>query len=380
MRLRSILLVAGASLAGSASLASAQGSLSSLGFGYPVGGMSTRVSGTAGAFGEFDALSPFNPASLGGVTRTVISVQTEPEFRTLRLNGVSEKTTSQRIPLLSVIFPARRNIAVGLSASSFLDRSYSTVTTGAAVIDGVTLPTTDHLDIRGAIANLRAAVGWQVNERFRVGVAGHLFTGDNVAARDRRFADTLAFGSVLDSSRVIYFGTGLSVGGEMRVVRGLAASLSYRIGNGIDARIRDTVRTKGNVPNRLAGALRYDGIPGSVFAVGFEQVDWSRMASLGSDLITTRDAMNWHIGAEVAGPKLRNSAMLVRAGFARNELPFSTSSQAVSETRFSAGLGVPIAREAASLDFSIQRANRSLQGGGAKESAWLLGVGLQIRP
>lgn len=376
----STVLVAAASL-GIASTVSAQGNLSSLGFGYPVGGWSTRVAGTAGAFQEFDAISTTNPSALGGVVRTVVTVQAEPEFRTVSLGSVRERTTSQRIPLLTVLLPARRGFAVSLAASSFLDRSYTTTTAGSATIDGADVPTVDRFDMRGAIGDLRAAVGWQINQRFRVGLAGHVLTGEHVASRERTFADTLRFGSVLDSARATYFGTAVSVGGEVRLFKGISAHGSYRAGSGFDASVRDTVRAQGDVPNRMGVALRYDGIVGSVFAVGVEQVNWSGMGRLGSDQVTAFDAQNVFAGAEVAGPRLRGYPVLVRAGFARNELPFGTpSGERVRESRLSAGLGLPVARDAASLDLSVQRANRSVVGGAAKESAWLLGVGLQIRP
>jgi hypothetical protein len=358
----------------------AQGSLGSLGFGYPVGGLSTRAAGTAGAFGDFDPLSPLNPAALGGLQRMVLSAQTEPEYRTLTLNGVNERTTIQRIPLIAVLFPFRGGLALGLSASSFLDRSYSMITTGSAMIEGVPVPTNDRLDIRGAIGDMRAAVGWQINPRFKVGLGGHVFTGENVAVRERTFADTLLFGSVLDSSRVNYFGTALSVGGEVRIVKGLSAIGSYRTGNSLKSRIRDSVRTTAEVPDRIGAALRYDGITGATFSLGIEQVKWSSMASLGSGLTTAQDANNVRGGVEVQGPQFRGSPIFLRAGFARNELPFSVSAERVKETRYSTGFALPIARDAATIDFSLQRANRALANTGAKESAWLLGFGVQIRP
>lgn len=358
----------------------AQGSLSTLGFGYPVGGMSTRVSGTAGAFGEIDALTPANPASVGGILRTVISAQAEPEFRTLRLSGVREKTSAQRIPLVSVLFPARRGVAVGLSASSFLDRSYTLNTTGSASVEGSTLTTTDILNVRGALGKLTGAVGWQANNRIKVGLAGHLFTGDNLVARQRTFDDTLQFGNVIDTSAVTYFGTALTVGGDVRIFKGLAGTLSYRTSGGLDARVRDTVRASANVPSAMGASLRYDGIPGTVFALAHEQIAWSKMTGLGSNLTRAQDASNWRFGAETSGPKWRGLPLIVRAGYARNELPFSVSAEQVKETRWSAGLGIPIASEFGTLDFSLQRANRQLPGSTARESAWLFGVGLQVRP
>lgn len=364
----------------SASPLGAQGSLSSLGFGYPVGGMSTRAAGTGGAFGEFDPLSAINPASLGGLSRLVVSAQTEPEYRTVHVGSVREKTTAQRLPLISLIFPAGRGVAVGVSASTYLDRSYSTVTSGEVVFDGQKISTTDRTDVRGSIADLRAAAGWQLNSRFSVGASGHLITGDNLVSLERSFSDSLRFGDVLDSSRVEYFGTALSVGGEWRVLKGLAAIASYRMGNGIDSRIRDTVRTSATVPNRIGAAIRYDGIPGSVFAVGIDQQQWSSLRGLGSTLVQPNDATNWHAGAELTGPRFLGSQLLMRAGYAKNELPFGIGSSVVEERRISVGMGLPIANERAGFDFSLQRANRTLSGNVSRESAWLLGFGVQIRP
>ncbi len=363
-----------------ASTARAQGSIGTQGFGYPVGGGSVRTNGTGGAFAEFDALTPTNPAALGGISRTVITAQVEPELRKLTANGVSEKSNLQRVPLIMLIFPARHGVAIGVSATSFLDRTFSTTTSGSALIDGSAVPTSDQTDVRGAINDLRAGAGWQISPRFRVGVAGHLYTGENRATRERTFADTLAFGSVLDSSRVTYFGTALSVGGEATLGKGFTALASYRRGNEINARIRDTIVSQASVPTRTGVALRYDGIVGSVFAVGMEQISWSEMASLGSTTTTATDAMNWHAGAEVAGPKFRGLPLLVRAGYARNELPFGTPGQTAKENRLTAGLGLPVAGEDATLDLSVQRANRTMSGSGFKESAWLLGIGIQIRP
>jgi len=358
----------------------AQGTLSGLGFGYPVGGTSTRTAATGGAFGEFDPLSPINPASLGGIQRTIVTAQTEPEFRTLRFGNVKESTTSQRVPLIMLVFPSSHGLAFSVSGTTFLDRSYTTVTTGSVLVEGNSIATNDRSDVRGSIADLRAGAGWRINSRFRVGLGGHLFTGDNLVARRRTFADTLTFGSVDDSSRVTYFGMAVSVGGEVQLAKGLAVQASFRSGGSLDSRIRDTVRTQGSVPNRAGLSLRYDGIAGSTFALGVEKNAWSQIKGLGSDLVQAHDATNLHAGAEVAGPRLRGFPIMLRAGYAKNELPFGVNSQTVKESRFTGGFGLPLARDVASVDFSIQRANRSLTGGGIKESAWMLGFGIQIRP
>ncbi|MGE5750306.1 MAG: hypothetical protein ACM31F_10130, partial [Gemmatimonas sp.] len=45
-----------------ANAAGAQGTLSTQGFGYPTGQLSTRALANGGGIGEFDADSPINPA------------------------------------------------------------------------------------------------------------------------------------------------------------------------------------------------------------------------------------------------------------------------------------------------------------------------------
>ncbi|HYW29964.1 MAG TPA: hypothetical protein VE869_00560 [Gemmatimonas sp.] len=360
--------------------AGAQGSLSSQGFGYPVGGLSTRATGTAGAFGEFDVISPRNPAALGGLRSTLMSAQTEPEFRTLQLGDVRERTTAQRVPLLLVGFPAGRGFGVAFSATTFLDRSFTTVTQGSVVIDGKTLETRDRVDARGSIADLRAAVGWTINRIVRVGVAGHLFNGDNTVASLREFTDSASFGGVVDTSRAEFFGTALSVGADVRVARGFFATLSYRTGNSLESRIQDSVRSRASVPDRLGASLRYEGIPGSVFAVGIEQQKWTSMQALGSSAVQAHDVTNWNAGVETLGPRLLGNSTQLRAGYASGTLPFGVGNQTVRESRIAGGIGLPVAGQSAVIDLSVQRALRKLGGSAGRESAWLLGIGIQIRP
>ena len=49
-----------------ATTAAAQGTISTQGFGYPTGGLSTRAAAGGGAFGEFDFSTSRNPSSLLG--------------------------------------------------------------------------------------------------------------------------------------------------------------------------------------------------------------------------------------------------------------------------------------------------------------------------
>ena len=112
-------------LAGVADLARAQGNVSTLGQGYPPGQLSTRDLGSGGAFGEIDAESPINPAALGAWGTIGLHFQYDPEFRTVTANGVTERTTTNRFPVLVGAIPIG-HFTVGLSFSTLLDRTWET--------------------------------------------------------------------------------------------------------------------------------------------------------------------------------------------------------------------------------------------------------------
>ena len=82
------------------SLALAQGTLSTQGFGYPTGSLSTRTLGTGGALGEIDPLSVSNPSSILNLGGTALYFQAEPEYRKLSTRGQSESSTIARYPLI----------------------------------------------------------------------------------------------------------------------------------------------------------------------------------------------------------------------------------------------------------------------------------------
>ena len=363
--------------------ANAQGNISMLGFGYPTGGMSTRVSGTAGALAEFDALTPQNPASLVRISRSAFAAQAEPEYRTFSLSSVKESSTIPRLQLLALGLRVSSRAVISLSAANFLDRSYSTISTGSATIEGQSLPTSDITVVKGSISDLRAGVGYSLSPRLSIGVAAHAFTGSNKLNLTRRFADTLLFGSVTDTSAIDFFGSAFSFGAQLSIPHGFMASASYRKGFRIEGESRNSIIKHATIPDRLSGGLMYTGIAGSAFAVNVEHINWTSMAALGSSSVQAHDATNWSVGAEISAGKIHGSPVLLRAGTGHTQLPFGANNGIASETRFGGGIALPISaagREPAVIDFSLQRANRKLTGSDAKESAWLLGLGLQIRP
>src|SRR5688572_27322487 len=111
---------------GSVETASAQGNLSTFGFGYPPGQLSARAQAAGGAIGEMDPVSTLNPAALLNWGGSAVYFQIEPEFRRINRAGASEGTTTARYPLTGGALQVGSRWTVGIAASTFLDRSWAT--------------------------------------------------------------------------------------------------------------------------------------------------------------------------------------------------------------------------------------------------------------
>ena len=167
--------------------ARAQGTLSTQGFGYPTGQLSTRTLGTGGMLAEVDPLSVTNPAALPNIGGSALYFQSEPEYRTLSVGGQSERTTVARYPLVAGTVPITSSIFAGLSVSSLLDRSFRTTVRGTDVIGGTALAATHVFSSDGAIGDVRLALAWVPRRWLQLGIAGHAISGDNRLSRTTTF-------------------------------------------------------------------------------------------------------------------------------------------------------------------------------------------------
>src|SRR3954466_15698459 len=149
-------------LCGAFSLSSsvgAQGALTTAGLGYPPGQTSARSEGAGGALADFDALSLVSPAAIGGVGASALFFQYSPEFRRGPVGPNTAKTTTARFPLVSGVLPVGQRWTLGLSSSTFLDRSYQTsvVRREAVGAPGDSTDVTEQNKVLGAINDLRLA-------------------------------------------------------------------------------------------------------------------------------------------------------------------------------------------------------------------------------
>lgn len=370
--------LAAAALLTGAGTASAQGALSTQGFGYPPGGLSARALGTGGATGEFDLLSALNPAAINEIGTGLVSVQGQPETRTVRVGDVSERSRVQRVPLVAAGLRIKQ-VGVLLSASTLLDRTFATQSAGTALIDGQQVPTLDDFEARGAMTELRVGAGWTWRS-LQLGAAAIAISGTSTVVRARTFPNAPQFGGVLDTSATGFQGLGGAVGVNWRPLAGLMLGASWRGGGPLESVRRDTVLSRASVPGRFGAGVLYDGVRGAIFAASVERVGWSAMNGLGSEAATARDVTNWSVGAEFLGGSLRAFPVLWRAGYASRGLPFLVGTVPVTERGLHAGVGIPIVGERGVVDVAVQRMQRRMVGDAAREDAWALTVGLTVRP
>jgi hypothetical protein len=370
--------------------AGAQGTLSTQGFGYPSGQMSTRTMGTGGSLAEIDPLSVTNPASVINLGASALYFQAEPEYRTIRVGGASERSTIARYPLVAGGIPLTSTLFAGVSVSSLLDRSFQTVGRGSQIVGGNVVTSTNTFGSDGAIGDVRVALAWAPMPWLHLGLAGHAITGDNRLTSQQRFDDSTRYAAIIDTSTVTYVGNAFSGGAEAYIGRYGVVAASYRRGGPLSVKHGDTTLGSARVPDRLAVSAAYLGIRGTTLAVRTAKEQWSDMNGLGSGGMPISEGWDTSVGADVLGPRFAGRSVQLRAGARWRTLPFDVRptlaaggfgpSGSVSEKSYSLGAGTLLARGRAALDIAGIRATRSSSATAVGENAWTLSVGITVRP
>lgn len=365
-----------------AASSAAQGALSTQGFGYPAGQFSTRAMATGGGIGEFDPDSPVNPAAIALSADPRVYLQYEPEFRRVTTSGASSSTTTARFPVFSASVPFMSRGSIGVSASTFLDRSASTTLVRDQDVGGTIASATETTQLLGAIDDLRLAIGWAPSPKFQFGVGGHVYTGQNRVSFSQRFPDSLKFSSVTQVSTLGFSGYAASAGVVLRPLRNIGIALSGRKGGSIEASSSDTTVARANVPDRIGGGIAYEGIPGSSISAHLAREFWSSLNGLGSAAATAVDAWDAGVGVESLGPRFLERQTVLRVGARYRTLPFLAVGSEVKELSFAAGLGAQFFRNRATFDVTFERAGRSIDVSGAdtSERAYIVSFGLRVRP
>jgi hypothetical protein len=357
----------------------AQGTLSTQGFGYPPGELSTRAAAMGGASAPFDPLSPINPAALTSWGSTALYFQYSPEYRSVTVDGASDHAMISRFPLISAATMLGDRTTVSLSTSTFLDRTWETARTAFEHgSSGDSAEFTEHFSVAGAINDVRLGVAYQIAPRVRIGVGGHVFTGKNRLDISRTFLDT-AFASFSQNSTISYAGSAFSGGIEVEPVAGVWLAASGRLGGRVEATSGDTTLSRAHIPDEYGGAIEFTGLSGFLFAARAQWTGWSSMSALGARDVTAVDGWDIGVGAEVNGPTVFGGTMPLRVGYRNRTLPFSVGGREVTERSISAGFAIPGAGDRSRLDIGVQHASRRADVA-ATERAWTISAGIFLRP
>jgi hypothetical protein len=356
----------------------AQAALSMLGFGYPLGGQSARSLSSGASLSDVDPQTPLNPASIVLNSRAQAYGQYEPEFRTVSGGGRDTKTTTSRFPLFMVT-GHQGKATFALSFSSFMDRSWTNTYADTQQVGSERLASTVVTQSIGGIAEARGAMAWSFSEKVHLGIAAHLYPGDNTVTVGRIFSDSSRAGSFSVTNRFAFSGTAVSLGAVVLPGAHFILAGDVRFGGELAMRIDSATKVgQGTVPFRYGLSASYDGVPGAVFSARFAADKWSDLHGLGSATLGLKDATDMSVGTEIAGPKIAGSAVLLRAGYRSRGLPFSYGTNPVNESSVSGGAGIPLIGGRANVDVGLTRATRTA--GGISEKAWLVSIGVGIRP
>lgn len=368
-------LVIGATLA---SLAGAQSNLSTQGLGYPPGQLSTQAKTMGGSVGEADALSPLNPAATGLLATAILMMQAEPEYRVVRVGNQSQRTSVSRFPVFLGALPLGSRWAIGLSASTLLDRTWATTTRDSQFVSGDMIRHTRNQSSDGSITDLRVALAFSPMTWLKVGVGGHALTGRDILRTELTFDDTTRFDTDLTRTTVTFGGNAVSVGAVASIPRRGAIGASYRKGGRLSLYEGDRTVGSGFAPDHFGVSVIYSGIAGTALAVRAAKDDWSRLTGTAPTL-SIHEGWDVGVGADVVGPTYGSSQLNLRAGGRWRTLPFSVDATPVKEQTWSGGLGIPIARGDVQLNLGVLRASR--RGGvDVSEHAWTISTGFAIRP
>jgi long-subunit fatty acid transport protein len=358
--------------------AGAQSALSTQGFGYPAGGIGVGALSSGGATAEVDAISVLNPATLINFGRAGLAAQMAPEVRRLSGPEGTASTTTMRFPLYAAGVTLSERLRMGISASTFLDRTWSSRLEATQIVNGEEIESTTLWSSKGSINDVRVALAYRIASSLSVGAGIHFFTGSN----DIRVATDYEAADILDidlSSRLGYSGRAFSAGLLWKPLSTLNVGASARAGGPLNLRRAGVNESSAEVPDRVGVSAVYSGLPGATLAARYEQVSFSQMNGLGTEASSGKDTEDMGAGLEIGGPGLFRGESILRFGLRRRDLPFRAGGLEVTENAYSAGVGLSLANRGAMIDFGVIRVTRD-NNSVFRESGWIIATGILVRP
>jgi hypothetical protein len=381
-------LIAILSLCALAPAASAQSIFSARGFGVPVAPIDPRAHALGGigiGLMGLDA-SLVNPAEIADYAFRGIVATLQTANRDAELDGASGQSTSNRFPLLRILYPVNERLAASVGYGGFLDQTWAVAVTGQDVIGSDTIAVRDAISSDGGLAQLRVGLAYSLTPTFAVGVDGGIYTGKLDQRISRAFDSSLGTGINPVQQQTVWTQRAPLISAGFRwdpapIVR-LAGSMTWAgtLKRTLDGASSASERVQ--LPLQVAAGASAVLAPGLLGAVSTRWAGWSSAAD-GFDAASA-PVDTWEYGAGIEWTRISMGAtgVPVRLGYHRAQLPFRFEGVTPTESAATLGLGFQFARTAvgplATLDATIDRGRRTAASTGLSESFWRLTVGLGI--
>lgn len=361
---------------------SAQNSIYGLaGLGFPGRSLGARARALGGGVALFDRESGVNPASTGafrflGAGFSVLSSSRNYEALGNRVDNLTDTRFPSAVVGSNI---GRGPFSFSVGYSLFMERTYDITTTSQIVLRGDSVTAEDRVGSDGGISDLRFSLARKFGESFWLGVGGHFVSGSTRSSVARVFSNPF-FEPVSQTEDVEYFANGVSVGFILvpSDVFQVGGSLRYSGDIGIETASGEA--SKVAMPVQVAVGVVFRPQLAIRWSASFVHNTWGRASDDLTAIGIGQSFNTWEVGTgiEIGGAGPGTSPIPLRFGLRYAQLPFSVSGEQPTEINLSFGTGIRFASERASLDVTIERAIR--EGAGAREKAWLLTLGIGVRP
>ena len=375
-------LVSGLAMMVTVGAAEAQVSVYSvLGIGFPSRPVGVSARSQGDGIAAIDPGSAMNPGAIALQPRLNVMGTSETTNRSYVADGVAvDGLRDTRFPFFMLEGQlGSSQLVIGLSYSTYTDRSYHIQTRDTVTIRDEEVPIQDELSSDGGIADLRAALAWSALPKLQVGAAFHLLAGSTREEVLRDFGNP-AYAPVQQKGDVSYTGWGLSAGIVYTPLARLRFGAAIRRDSKLEISGALLPAFDVQLPVTLTAGFTFIPLTPIRWSVSGSWRSWSGATDDVPEGVELFIFDTWEIGTglELRGATGILSSIPLRLGARYAKLPFSPKADQPWDFNLSAGTGFYFASRRVLFEITVERAIR--EGGGASERAWQLFFGLTLRP
>lgn len=368
--------------------ASAQSIFSARGFGAPVAPIDPRAQALGGIgiglLGQDASL--VNPAEIADYSFRGIAAALQSSSRMAEFGAQSAETTSNRFPLLRIIYPIDERLAASVGYGGFLDQTWAIEIAGHELIGSDSVAVHDAVSADGGLAQLRVGLAYSLTPSFAVGVDGGIYSGKLDERLSRSFGTGAPWGTTPVERRTTWVQRAPLISAGFRwdpaqIVR-LAGSLTWAgtLERTVDGNPGATQRVQ--LPLQAAAGASAFLTPGLLGTVSTRWAGWSRAAGSFEEDFAPADTWEFGAGLEWTRMNLGETGVPIRLGYHRAQMPFRFQGVTPTESAATLGLGFQFARTPvgplATIDATFDRGRRTAAGTGLNESFWRMTLGIGI--